>query len=470
MSQPYGTVVLVDILDALDDDQRLVVESQGTPTAVIAGAGTGKTRTITHRLAYGAQIGAIDPRATLALTFTTAAAQEVTQRLDQMGIVGVQSRTFHSAALRQAQYFWPQVYHSSFPRIEDNRDLLISQACDRVGVKPTKYIINEIGSEISWAKQSNVLVEEYVDLASLHHRSVQHLDLDDVADAMVAYEEAKQAACVIDLDDLLLCAVALLATQSEVARKVHSTYRHFIFDEYQDLSPVQARLVDLWVNRRPDVCVVGDPAQSIHSFAGATSVYLETFSSARQEAQTLNLTRNYRSTPQILRVANSITRSGVHLKSMNPDGVDVHMCSYSDPLEESVAVAQWLKGVNRQGVAFEDMALLFRTNAQAEAIRQILAEEKVPFVYLKADITERHPGVRLGTLHASKGMEWEVVGLCGLHDGSVPHPLATTQERLAEERRLLYVGITRARSQLRLSWPVAVDGRPTSGSRFLASL
>ncbi|MDR0487967.1 MAG: ATP-dependent helicase [Propionibacteriaceae bacterium] len=457
-------------LEGLDEDQRAVAESLGMPVSVIAGAGTGKTRTITHRLGYAATEGAIDPRATLAVTFTTSAALEVRQRLEAMGVRGVQSRTFHSAALRQAQYFWPEVYRSTLPRVEDNRDMLISEACKRLGISPSKQVLSEVSSEISWTKQSNVLAEDYVDLARDHHRTVLHLDLDTVADLIVAYEEAKQAHCVIDLDDLLLCTVALLSTQADVSKKVQATYRHFVFDEYQDLSPVQARLVDLWVGRRQDLCVVGDPAQTIHSFAGSTSVYLERFADSHAHSQSLELTRNYRSTPEILAKANAVTTTGLQLRAQRSTGTTVEFHAGGDPLEESTEVAQWLKGLHRDGIAWEEMALLFRTNAQAEAIRQILADEQVPFLALKSENSHSRPGVRLGTLHGSKGLEWEAVGLCGLHDGSLPHPCANSHDRLQEERRLLYVGITRARSFLRISWPSSMDGRPTSPSRFLAGI
>jgi len=469
MSEPHGTVDPVDsILDQLDPDQRAVAESFGAPVGVIAGAGTGKTRTLTYRLAYGAEVGALDPRATLAVTFTTSAAAELKQRVEAMGVQGVQSRTFHSAALRQAQYFWPEAYNCALPRVEDRREPLIAQACRKVGIAATDPIITEISAEISWTKQSNVLPEDYVDLARADQRRV-HLSLDDVADAIVAYEEAKQAACVIDLDDLLLCTVALLATQPEVVRKVRRTYRHFVFDEFQDLSPVQARLVELWVGGRNDVCVVGDPAQTIHSFAGSRSVYLENFCVSRPRSVALELSRNYRSTPQILAAANALTRSGVQLRAVREPGAAVEMAGAADQLEESVATAEWLAARHRDGVSWESMAVLFRTHAQAEALRQILADHQIPFSYHRGDTPPR-PGVWLGTLHASKGLEWEAVTVGGLHDGALPHPLAATAPQLAEERRLLYVGMTRAKSFLRLSWPSMVDGRVTSRCRFLSEV
>ncbi|MDR0285108.1 MAG: UvrD-helicase domain-containing protein [Propionibacteriaceae bacterium] len=452
---------VAQILDGLDPDQRRVAETLGEPLGVIAGAGTGKTRTITHRLAYAVLAGAIDPRATLACTFTTAAAAEVRTRLEAMGVRGVQSRTFHSAALRQAQYFWPQAYGSALPRVEDRREPLVAQACTRVGLAATPAEVAEVAAEISWTKQTNVLPEDYIGLARTDRRTLLHVTSDSVADAIVAYEEAKQAACVIDLDDLLLCTVALLATQPDVAKQVRATYRHFVFDEFQDVSPVEWRLVELWTGGRRDVCVVGDPAQTIHTFAGARSQYLESFAAGRPGAGELVLTTNYRSTTPVLEAAAAVGRSPRRLQSARGAGPAVELVPARDALDEAVATARWLKDRHADGVAWGDLAVLFRTHAGVESIRQILADEGVPFGRL---------GVGLGTLHGAKGREWEGVTLGGLHDGTVPSPLARSAAQLAEERRLLYVGLTRARTFLRLTWPVTAGGRPARPSRFLAGL
>lgn len=468
MSDKGGKVDHVNPVDVdqLNDEQREVVEKLAVPVSVIAGAGTGKTHTVTHRLCHAAQLGVIDPLSTLAVTFTTSAADELTSRLHGMGVQGVQSRTFHSAALRQAAHFWPQVYQASLPPLEDRRDPMILAACERVGIPVTPGHLLVLGQEISWTKQNNVLVEDYGDLATKDQRLTSDLEVDTVADALVAYEQVKQAACVIDFDDVLLCTVALLTEETEVRRKVHHTYRHFIFDEYQDISAVQARLVELWVGGRPDVCVVGDPAQTIHHFAGSRSQYLEEFADTHQGAYSLSLTKNYRSTPEILALANQLT-SGVKLSAFHPSGAPVEMSSNRDFAAESQGIVKWLIDLHDQGLDYHQMAVLYRTKAQGEDFARVLVEHGLPWVWVSGENLEKNNGIRVGTLHSAKGMEFAAVNLGGLHEGSLPHRLATSDLRLAEEKRLLYVGITRAQRFLRLSWSLFDGSRPTTLSRFL---
>jgi len=459
-------VNLEDIVNDLDDDQRQVVETLGVPVGVIAGAGTGKTRTLTRRITYGAHQGLIEPGATLAVTFTTSAAKELRQRLESLGVAQVQTRTFHSAALRQAQYFWPQAYNAALPALIDHRSDLLKDACQRLGLPSSSGVLAEIDLEISWTKQNNVLIEDYLDHAQREHRTITRLDPQEVCDVMEAYEEAKQGARVIDYDDLLLCAVALLSAHEDITRQVRHTYRHLYFDEYQDISPIQARLVDLWLGDRDDVCVVGDPAQTIHHFAGSRSIYLENFGPHHDSARCFTLTNNYRSTPEILALANRLT-TGIQLQAQNPSGDEVEFSAHRDTGEELTATAVWLKSHHQHGVDYHDMAVLFRTHAQVEEIGKYLGQEAIPFVFINSDNLDNRPGVRIGTLHASKGMEWLVVALCGLQEGCLPHPLATSSAAIAEEKRLLYVGVTRARQGLRLSWSRIMRGHQTTLSRFL---
>jgi DNA helicase-2/ATP-dependent DNA helicase PcrA len=349
--------------------------------------------------------------------------------------------------------------------VEDRRETLIAQACRRLGLSATPALLRHLEAEIGWTKQSNVVPEDYAGLARAARRGPHLVSLDQVAEVLVAYEQAKQAACVIDLDDVLLCTVALLDDEPEVLRRVRVTYRHFVFDEFQDVSPVQAKLAELWVGGRADVCVVGDPAQTIHGFAGARPDYLVGFAARHSDAISLQLTRNYRSTAPIVALANRLSPTGLALRAVRADGEPVEFSAHRDVADEGRATAAWLVAQHADGLDWTDLAVLYRTRAQAEALRPALVERQVPFAYQGVG-----RGVHLGTLHSAKGLEWAGVALAGLHDASLPHPLATSAAQLAEERRLLYVGVTRAQSRLRLSWPMTVETSPTGPSRFLGAV
>src|SRR5215217_5485035 len=294
------------LLDDLDPEQRQVAVALTGPVAVIAGAGTGKTRAITYRIAYGVATGTYNPTSVLAVTFTTRAAGELRARLQQLGAYGVQARTFHSAALRQAQYFWPRVYGGELPHVLDNRMGLVAEAAGRLRVRIDTPGLRDLVSEISWAKVSNVSAEDYPRLAAQHNRQLASFDPETVSRVFAAYEKAKRDRTRIDFEDILLCAAALMSEQPEIAETIRRTYRHLVVDEYQDVSPLQEALLNLWRGDRAELCVVGDPAQTIHSFAGAQASYLTKFGQRFPDATVVRLVRDYRSTPQVVRCANSI--------------------------------------------------------------------------------------------------------------------------------------------------------------------
>lgn len=531
------------ILAALDPEQRRVATCFPGPVAVIAGAGTGKTRAITHRIAYGVTTGQLDARSTLAVTFTTRAAGELRGRLYDLGVTGVQARTFHSAALRQAQYFWPRAYGTHLPRVLDNPFGLVAEVAGRFRLTDTAVIRDLVG-EISWTKSANVLPEAYTRLARAEGRSVGSVEPEQVVRVLSAYEAAKRERGVIDFDDIVLCAAALIADHEPVAQEIRRTYRHFVVDEYQDVSPIQQRLLDLWLGPRRDLCVVGDPSQTIHTFAGARSEYLTGFEKRHPDATIVHLVRDYRSTPQVVHLANQVMagRQAVTLQAQQPPGPAV--CFAGSPTEaaEAAGIADWLADRHREGVAWNEMAVLYRINAQSPAFEFALTERSIPYQVRGAErfydrpevrqaiaalraqartdpdgdglaafttilealgwtrtapqgagrLRERWesqqaladmatdvaagatvsvddlaielsrradaehvptaPGVTVATLHSAKGLEWEAVALAGVQEGGVPFVLATTREQVDEERRLLYVGITRARSWLRVSW------------------
>ena len=294
------------LLDDLDPEQRQVATALTGPVAVIAGAGTGKTRAITYRIAYGVATGVYNPTSVLAVTFTTRAAGELRGRLQQLGAHGVQARTFHSAALRQAQYFWPRVYGGDLPPVLDNRMGLVAEAASRLRVRVDTPSLRDLVSEISWAKVSNVTAEDYPRLAARHDRQIASFDSETVSRVFAAYEQAKHDRTRIDFEDILLCAAALISERPEIAETIRRTYRHLVVDEYQDVSPLQEALLNLWRGDRSELCVVGDPAQTIHSFAGAQASYLTEFGQRFPQATVIRLVRDYRSTPQVVRCANSI--------------------------------------------------------------------------------------------------------------------------------------------------------------------
>lgn len=550
-----------EILRGLDPEQLEVATSLGEPVVVIAGAGTGKTRAITHRIAYGALTGALDPSSTLAVTFTTRAAGELRGRLATLGVNGVQARTFHSAALRQAQYFWPKAYGTALPQVTEGRFSVVAEAARRLGLPTDTPVIRDVSGEVSWAKVSNVEPESYAALAKASGRSVAGIEPDAVGRLLVTYDNLNRDRGRIDFDDILLCTVALLSDHEDVAAQVRRTYRHLVVDEYQDVSPVQQRLVDLWLGPNQDVCVVGDPAQTIHTFAGARAEYLLSFASRHPGARKVELVRDYRSTPEVVEVANRVLAGSgqrhVTLRAQRPSGASPVFESAPDEAAEAAAVARWLKGLRADGVDWREMAVLYRINAHSPAYEAAFADSGIPYQVRNAERfydrpevkqalgalaatartkgsepgfeqvlvvlgalgwTEKPPstggqvrerwesqnalvdlaaglaadgptltdlvaelqrratvqhapsgaGVTLTTLHGAKGLEWDAVALVGIHEGGVPFVLAETDAQIAEERRLLYVGVTRAREHLRISWSGG-RGRDRRPSRFLAA-
>jgi len=370
------------LLDGLDPEQRAVAEALRGPVTVIAGAGTGKTRAITHRIAYGAATGLYNPSEVLAVTFTTRAAGEMRSRLAQLGAPGVQARTFHSAALRQARYFWPQAIGGEFPQIVESKFGLVGAAAGRVGIRGDQALIRDLASEVEWAKVSTVKPDAYPSAASAAGRQVADLTSTQVADVLREYEEVKGPER-IDMEDILLVTASILADDDRVAATVRRQYRWFVVDEFQDVNPLQAWLLDLWLGGRDGVCVVGDPYQTIYSFAGASPTLLTSFAQRFEAGERIELVRNYRSTPQIVAVANAVwarTRgTGVVLQPQRGGGDPVAYVGHRDEPSEAQAVANEIQLLHRRGVPYRDMAVLYRINAQSEAYEEALGEHGIPY-------------------------------------------------------------------------------------------
>ncbi len=555
-----------ELLAALDPEQRQVAEAIRGPVRVLAGAGTGKTRAITHRIAYGVATGVYAPTEVLAVTFTTRAAGEMRGRLRTLGAGGVQARTFHSAALRQLRYFWPRVHGHELPELIDSKIGLLAGAARRQRVQTDQALLRDLASEVEWAKVSNVSPDDYAKVADDRGRSVSHLDADSVARIYQGYEEIKRGQTRMDMEDVLLFAAGLLADEEAVAAQVRRQYKWLVVDEFQDVSPLQSALLDLWLGGRDEICVVGDPAQTIYSFAGANASYLRDFAKKYPSTTSVELVRNYRSTPQIVGAANQMLAGtpskGVELVAQKTAGPEVTYRAHPDEVAEAAAAADKIATLRSAGISAGEIAILFRINAQSETFEDALTQRKIPYVVRGAarffdraevrqavtllrgtarggqadgSITElveatlsgmgwtteppgtrgetrnrweslqalvdqaaefvrEHPGAELGdlvddldrraseqhapladgvtlaTLHTAKGLEWDAVFLCGMQDGTLPITYAETPAAIEEERRLLYVGVTRARKHLSISWALARNpgGRGSrKPSRFL---
>ena len=567
-----------ELLDALDPEQREVATALRGPVRVLAGAGTGKTRAITHRIAYGVSTGVYNPLEVLAVTFTTRAAGEMRTRLRTMGSGAVQARTFHSAALRQVRYFWPKVYGGAPPELTESKIPIVAGAARRNRLDVNQALLRDLASEIEWSKVSNVRPDDYERVAPRRQREVSGLDAATVARVFAGYEELKRDQGRMDMEDVLLCAAALLSEDERVAAEVRRQYKWFVVDEFQDVSPIQSALLDLWLGGRDEICVVGDPAQTIYSFAGAQASHLTDFVTKFPGTTSVELVRNYRSTPQVVETANTLLHAAstphVRLQAQRDAGPAPTWHEAPDEVAEAEAVAEAVARLREAGTPLREMAVLFRINAQSESFEEALTARGIPYVVrgaarfferqevrqalalmrgevragdgatdapgsddLVARVTgvlsgmgwsaqaptargkardrweslqalvsqatdfarggdggeaptlvgfvaeldrrahEQHApvaeGVTLATLHAAKGLEWDAVFLCGMQDGTMPITYAEGPEAVEEERRLLYVGLTRARVHLWVSWSLARNPGGQARrkpSRFLTGL
>ena len=563
-----------EILAALDPEQREAARAVTGPVCILAGAGTGKTRTVTHRAAYAVATGAVAPTALLAVTFTARAAGEMRTRLRGLGVAGVQARTFHSAAMKQLNYFWPRVVGGPPPRLLDNAFGMVANAASRVRLRPGTSELRDLLAELDWAASTLVGPEDYA-AAALRAGRDGPFDAAVVAQVYDAYVQLKDGQGVADFNDLLLLTAGALEDHAGVAEEFRSRYRSFVVDEYQDVTPLQQRLLDAWLGGRDDLCVVGDAHQTIYSFTGATPTYLLGFRSRFPAATEVRLVRDYRSTPQVVGLANGViakatsSHARLELLAQQPPGPDPVFTEHDDEPAEATAVAARCRRLVEQGTPASEIAVLYRVNAQSAAYEAALTDAGVPYLVrggerffdrkevkeavlllrgaaraadedapaalgdlvadvlraglgwqleappagagatrerwealaalhrLSADLATAAPGaglrelvaeleeravaqhapsvegVTLASLHAAKGLEWDAVFLVGLVDGTLPLVHADTPDAVEEERRLLYVGVTRARTHLSLSWALSRSpgGRGSRRpSRFLDGL
>src|SRR3954462_14384683 len=329
-----------DVLAALDPEKREAAVAVRGPVCILAGAGTGKTRTITHRAAYAVLTDAVPASALLAVTFTARAAGEMRTRLRELGVGGVQARTFHSAALRQLQYFWPRISSGSRPTIVESKLPTIRAAAARLRLSLDPATQRDLAAEIEWAKAALVGPDAYAEEAARAGRTPP-FETVTVAKVYGAYEDISGDRGQLDFEDLLLLMAAAIEEHPSIAQEVRAQYRHFVVDEYQDVNPLQQRLLDAWLGDRTDVCVVGDPNQTIYSFTGASSSYLLGFPARFPDAEVVRLVRDYRSTNQVVHLAITLLRGQSQLQAQGGDGPEPAFTEFDDePAEAQGAVAR----------------------------------------------------------------------------------------------------------------------------------
>lgn len=549
-----------DPLSGLDDQQREAASALRGPVCVLAGAGSGKTRVITHRIAHGVDTGAYSPGRVMAVTFTAKAAGEMRGRLRALGVGGVAARTFHAAALAQLNFFWPQLAGDSAPTILNSKVRLLAQAADAVGVSPDAATLRDVASRIEWRKITMRSIDQY---ARDRPDGVGSLSLDAVVALQQSYEKLKDERRQLDFEDVLLACAGMLEAEPRVAAAVREQYRHFTVDEFQDVSPVQHHLLELWVGDRHDICVVGDASQTIYSFAGADPRFLLDFEARHPDARVLRLERNYRSEATVVAVANDLMRGRpgaleLVAQRRSESAPRPSVRSYDDDGDEAQGVAARVAEQIAAGVDPREIAVLYRTNSQSAALLAALSRRDIPASVLGGTRFFEIPEVRqavmalrgaavapstgdlvgevrdvlrslglsdepppaggplreawearaallrlaeeaaagttlrgfaddlqsrardqhevptrtvtLSTLHGAKGLEWPHVHLIGLAEGLLPISYATTFEQIDEERRLAYVGVTRAARTLSLSWARTSGRHDRQVSRFVRDL
>ena len=457
-----GVSELEGLLDGLNERQRAAVVEPGIPLCVRAGAGTGKTRVLTRRIAHQAAVGAIDPKRTLALTFTRKASRELRDRLAGLGMRNtVSAGTFHSAAYAQLRTRWSERSVRP-PELAQDRRGLLARAAKQAGLQLDKIEVLDAMTEIEWAKARRIPPHRYVETAASIGRW-SALDSALVEDLYQRYEKEKAKRRVVDFDDLLILALRDLNDDAGYAEARRWRFQHLFVDEFQDVNPLQFDLLRAWLGDRNDLCAVGDPNQAIYSWNGADSDYIERFGDWLPGAAVLDLVDNYRSTPQILAAGQAVLSAGASsLVSHSLDGPRPTVTTHADDTEEAAAIARALRDAKGPETAWASMAVLARTNAQAAKLTAALRQRDIPHrVRFDANGTEKGAAdgssnstdaVDLATFHAAKGLEWPIVHLAGLEQGLVPISRAHTSAEVAEERRLLYVAITRAERELHCHW------------------
>jgi DNA helicase-2/ATP-dependent DNA helicase PcrA len=554
-------------LAGLNPEQRAAAHAVRGPVCILAGAGTGKTRTITHRIAHQVHTGVAGPAEILAVTFTDKAAAELRSRLQQLGLPApVRAATFHAAAWAQLRWFWPRLDAGPLPEVLASKLRLLIPLARR-----TRTEAKDLAAEIEWAKARRLAPDDYAAAAGARDAP---LPPEQMAAVYAEYEAAKEREQLIDYDDMLLRTTAMISANAAIATEIRDRYRHFTVDEFQDVNPAQFALLRAWLGDRDDACVVGDDDQTIYSFTGATSAYLRRFREHFPAAEQVTLTRNYRSSPQVLTLANRVlwtkpAATRKHLRPTQEAGPAPRFVEHSDDSAEVTATVAEIRTLLAAGTPLGQIAVLYRVNSQSEAFEAALSQAAIPYVVPGAggfydrqevrqalrvlaaaaaepppplglehtspaqppavadrvrrvladqmgwdgrrepsgaaarerwrnlgvlvDLAEREAtadddlpalvqrlrqraaagadaagdagAVTLSTVHRAKGREFDAVFLVAAEEGLLPISYAKSDEELEEERRLLYVAVTRARRHLLLSW---AQQRPGYGGKIVS--
>ena len=532
MSHPVGTVVMVELLDGLTPAQRNAVVSPGAPLCILAGAGAGKTRVLTRRIAHRVATGSAEAGHVLALTFTRRAAGELASRLRALGVRDrVTAGTFHAVAYAELRRRWADRGEVA-PTLLDRKSRLLGSVLAGRCLTRSEASLGELAAEIEWAQARLVAPGDYARSALAAGRRPP-LPAEEMGALYGRYETEKRRRGLVDFDDLLLRLITAMEGDASFAAAEQWRWRHIFVDEFQDVNPLQHRLLLTWLGERTDLCVVGDPNQAIYAWNGADPRLLAGFRDAHPTAEVVRLDDNHRSSPQI--VAAAVAALGGDAgpagltRSTRPDGPAVTVRSYASEHDEARGVASSLRRRHGPGVAWSQLAVLARTNAQLVIVDRALRAVGIPSRVAGGGLLERPevaaalqaltaagPGalaarlpdlaglasaesederrvsvellgglgreylqldpqatiegfaawldaslrgdrggdtrppadaVTLSTFHRAKGLEWPVVFLVGLEDGLVP-----IGRDLDEERRLLYVALTRAEWEVHCAW------------------
>ncbi|MDR2799488.1 MAG: ATP-dependent helicase, partial [Bifidobacteriaceae bacterium] len=376
------------ILSALDQDQRKAVITLDGPLYILAGAGAGKTRTITHRIAYAVKSKHWSAESILATTFTTKAALEMKERLEELGISGVAVNTFHSHALQQLKSFWGQISKEKFPAILDNRASFLEGICKSESLSFSASQIRALSDRIGLMKTSLIPIENFSTAGNwISKDGLDFISDNDFMNLAKMYESKKAQNNRIDFEDIMLIMIHLIKDNTNIAKKLRSTYRHFIVDEFQDVSPLQYYMLRMWMGESKDVCVVGDPSQTIYSFAGASCYYLNNFDQEFPGAKHIQIIKNYRSNKAIVDLANNILErkrnkdyKQLKLQSNKNLGNTIFYNVYKNEKEEAEKTIEKIVTLLNQGMKMHDIAVLYRARFQARNLLDELNLRKLPYI------------------------------------------------------------------------------------------